>query len=50
MWSEGVCEQSEKECMAERKREREREREREIQKDINRGLVWILFDSFTTSI
>ena len=60
MWSQGVCEQSERECMAERERhthrEREREREREkesdreIQKDIDRGLVWILFDSFTTSI
>ena len=34
----------------ERERERERDREREIQKDIDRGLVWILFDSFTTSI
>ena len=27
MWSQGVCEQSERECMAERERERERERE-----------------------
>ena len=60
MWSQGVCEQSERECMAERHRERERQREsereierkrdREIQKDIDRGLVWILFDSVTTSI
>ena len=54
MWSQGVCEQSERECMAEREREREKEREKErdrdIQKDIDRGLVWILFDSFTTSI
>ena len=32
------------------KRDREKERDREIQKDIGRGLVWILFDSFTTSI
>ena len=53
MWSQGVCEQSERECMAERERERERERrerDREIQKEIDRGLVWILFHSFTTSI
>ena len=50
MWSQGVCEQSERECMAEREREREKERDREIQKDIDRGLVWILFDSFTTLI
>ena len=52
MWSQGVCEQSERECMAEREREREREKERdrEIQKEIDRGLVWILFHSFTTSI
>ena len=52
MWSQGVCELSERECMAEREteREREKERDREIQKDIDRGLVWILFDSFTTSI
>ena len=55
MWSQGVCEQSERECMAERERQRESEREteierdREIQKDRDRGLVWILFD-FTTSI
>ena len=34
----------------ERERERKKERDREIQKDIDRGLVWILFDSFTTSI
>ena len=52
MWSQGVCEQSERKCMAEREteRDREKERDREIQKDIDRGLVWILFDSFTTSI
>ena len=34
----------------EREREREKERDREIQKEIDRGLVWILFHSFTTSI
>ena len=28
MWSQGVCEQSERECMAERHRERERDKER----------------------
>ena len=39
-----------KEREREREREREKERDREIQKDIGRGLVWILFDSFTTSI
>ena len=55
MWSQGVCEQSERECMAERERQRESEREteierdREILKDRDRGLVWVLFD-FTTSI
>ena len=29
MWSEGVCEQSERECMAERKRERDTERHKQ---------------------
>ena len=29
MWCQGVCEQSERECMAERERERERERDTE---------------------
>ena len=32
MWSQGVCEQSERECMAERERERERERKRGIER------------------
>ena len=34
----------------ERETDREKERDREIQKDIDRVLVWILFDNFTTSI
>ena len=36
MWSQGVCEQSERECMVERERDRERERERERKRGIER--------------
>ena len=32
MWSQGVCELSERECMAERETERERERKRGIER------------------